>query len=372
MGNVNNGVAGTMHSQDIISALLGEIYEGVVEPERWTNALKQFVNLSDARFAFLAVIDGSTGTLPVSSVVGPETSALADALDLHRELVPIDPGVPYALARPEGGNFRFRDTGRALTPEPDVWHDFIRHELGSGDYHSRFSAGNDGVSLVLALHTPADMHRLTPEQEQLHALVFDHLQRASRLAYRPPDLRLIRHPAMLVDGKGKILDANPPAEAILSAWDGLSVTQGHLCTADHADGQELRQLIQGTCYANYDGPAERFCAIHRPSGERSYLLRLGFVPIASLGMHGVSHRCIIEIPGAGPPPCAPEKFGSLFGLTAREAEIAHLFASTFNDLRSVADHLGISHETARVHMRSIFAKTGAANQVELVRVLARF
>lgn len=360
-----------MHSPDIISALISEIYEGVIEPERWNNALKQFVNLSGARFAFLAVIDGSTGTLPVSSVVGPETSNLADALDLHRELVPIDPGVPYALARPGGGNFRFRDTSKALTQEPDAWRDFIRHDLGSGDYHSRFSAEQDDVSMVLALHTPADRISLTPEQERLHALVFDHLQRASRLAYRPPDLRMIRRPAIMVDDKGQILDANRLAETILSVGDGLTVARGRLRASDQSVDQTLRLLIHKTCRGNHEGRAEPYCVVRRPSGKRDYLLRLGPLPMPNLVMATPAYRCIIEILGLAEQQPDPEHLASLYGLTPREAEIASLLASSFNNLRSIAVHLGISHETARVHVRSIFSKLGVGNQVELVRVLAQ-
>ena len=360
-----------MQSQEVTSLLISEIYEGVFDPARWNNALKQFVNLSGGRFAFLAIIDGSAGTLPVSSVIGPETSDLADALDLHRELVAIDPGLSYALARPDGGNFRFRDTSKALTKEPDTWREFIRHELGSGDYHSRFSAERDGVSLVLALHTHADALQLTPEQEQWHALVFDHLQRASRLAYRPPDLRMSRRPVLLVDGRAQILDANLSAEAILSDGDALTVTQGRLRARDSATDQILRSRIYSACRGHHNGPAEQLSVVSRPSGQRDHLLRFGPLPMANLAMPAPAYRCMIEFLEAGEQQPAPEQLRTLFGLTPREAEIASLLAASCNDLRAVATHLGISHETARVHARSIFSKIGVANQVELVRVLAQ-
>lgn len=359
-----------MYSQDAVSALLGEIYDGATEPERWNSALQQFVNLSAARFAFLAIIDGSARTLPVSSIVGPQTSALGDALNLHRELIDLDPGLPYALGRPQGGNFRFSQTSADLTPEPETWRIFVHHELGSGDYHSRFSKEQDSVSLVLALHTPSDQPHLTREQEWLHALVFDHLQRASRLAYRPPNLRTSGRPVILVDGKGKILDASYCAEAVLSANDGLTVQQGHLRAADPASDQTMRVRIDSASRGNHDGRAETYCAIKRPSEHQSYFLKFGPVPLPVLGMHAPGHLCLIEILGARAQGPAMGDLGDLFGLTAREAEIAALFTEGFSDLRSIAEHLGISHETVRVHARSIFAKVGVANQVELVRVLA--
>jgi len=361
-----------MHSPEAISKLIAAIYDGVTEPLLWHKALRQFVNLSGGRFAFFAIIDSSTRTLPASSVVGPETSSLDDALILHRELTPIDPGLPYALSRPQGGVFRFSETSHALTGQPETWRDFIRHELGSGDYHSRFGAEREGISLVLALHTPADIPRLTPEQEHLHAIVFDHLQRATRLAYRAPDLRLAARPSLVVDSKGIILEANPPAEAILSASDGLKAAQGRLRTADHATDQSLQLLIQHTCQGYRNKRAEQFCIIRRPSGEPDYLLRMGPLPLPDLGMNAANYRCLIEILGSEEQQdLAQKQLRGLFGLTQREAEIAALLTTTFNDLRSIAAHLGISHETARVHARSIFSKIGVSSQVELVRVLGR-
>lgn len=361
-----------MQSPQSISNLIGEIYDGVVDASRWHHAIRRFVDISGGRFAFFAVIDSATATLPASSLVGPETSRLAAGLELHRELVPLDPGVPYALARPDGGVFRFSDTSRALTQEPETWRDFICHELGSGDYHSRFGAQQDGVSLVLALHTTVESGLITPEQEQLHALVFDHFQRAVRLACRPPNLARTRHAMVLVSADGTVLDASPAAEAILSENDGLKVEQGRVRAADQRADQQMRRLIQSVCRGGWGRRAERFCRVRRPSDERDYLLRLGAVPLADLGLDPIAYRCLIEIAGARTETQAMgEELQALFGLTPREAEIAILFVSGHNDLRSIALHLAISHETARVHARSIFSKLGVANQVELVRILTQ-
>ncbi|MCH8490029.1 MAG: LuxR C-terminal-related transcriptional regulator [Oceanicaulis sp.] len=357
---------------DSVSKLIADIYDGVLEPALWTKALREFVTLSGGRFAFFAIIDSSAGTLPASSVAGPETSRLDDALNVHRELVPIDPGLPYALARPQGGVFRFSDTSRAWTEEPQAWREFIRHDLGSGDYHSRFSAERDGVSLVLALHTPAAQKVMTPEQEALHAIIFDHFQRASRLAFRLPDLSHARRPMILVDRQGLILGASPAGEVILSDNDGLTVAQGRLRATGPANDQTLQTLIRQACSGGFNRGAEQYCAISRPTGARSHILRLGPMPLPDLGMKGAAYRCLVEILGAeGAGALTPDQLRTLFGLTLREAEIAALLAAAFNDLRSVAAHLSMSHETARVHIRSIFSKVGVTNQVELVRALAQ-
>jgi DNA-binding CsgD family transcriptional regulator len=58
-----------------------------------------------------------------------------------------------------------------------------------------------------------------------------------------------------------------------------------------------------------------------------------------------------------------------FQLSTREAELAELF-STGLRVDAIAARMGISANTARIHLRNVFAKTGCANQVELARLFA--
>ena len=57
-----------------------------------------------------------------------------------------------------------------------------------------------------------------------------------------------------------------------------------------------------------------------------------------------------------------------FGLTASERAVA-LSLTRGTSLRMTADASGISVNTARRHLASIFDKTGVRRQVELVRLL---
>ena len=355
------------------SQLIGKIYEGVFDPSCWESALREFLELAGARLVFLGIIDSAMKDLPTTSMVGPETSRLDDAMRLHREeMVPIDPGLPYALARPEGGNFRFSETSGALTPEPEEWRGFIRNVFGSGDYHSRFTAAHEGVSMVLALHTDAPATRLSAEQERLHALVFEHFERAARLAYRPPDLRVARRATLIVDGDGKLLNANARAEAILSRTDGLAIRGGRIAAAERGADRALKGAIRRVCGASRSGIAAQSVPVPRPSGERAYLLRLATLPLDYPCIERGVHRCAIEVVEEGAlRPIDTELLRSLFDLTPREADLASLFSACVNDLPSAAGRLQISYETARAHLRAVLGKCGVANQVELTRLLSQ-
>ena len=59
----------------------------------------------------------------------------------------------------------------------------------------------------------------------------------------------------------------------------------------------------------------------------------------------------------------------LYGFSPRQAELVSLLLAG-NSLPMIAQHLGISQETARTHLRRVFAKTGVTSQIELVRMIA--
>lgn len=77
----------------------------------------------------------------------------------------------------------------------------------------------------------------------------------------------------------------------------------------------------------------------------------------------------------GEAPLSPEVLAVLYQLTPAEARLAALLAGGA-ELKDIAGTLGVSLNTARSQLRSVFAKTGTRRQSELIhRILtspARF
>jgi DNA-binding CsgD family transcriptional regulator len=65
-----------------------------------------------------------------------------------------------------------------------------------------------------------------------------------------------------------------------------------------------------------------------------------------------------------------ETVRKLFDLTRKEAQLA-MCLTNGRSLREAATDLGITLNTARAHLRSIFAKTGIDRQARLVRAILR-
>lgn len=62
----------------------------------------------------------------------------------------------------------------------------------------------------------------------------------------------------------------------------------------------------------------------------------------------------------------------IFGLTRREAEVAARMVRSADDLKTIASELGMAYETARTHARSLMAKIGVGNRIELIMELSRY
>lgn len=61
---------------------------------------------------------------------------------------------------------------------------------------------------------------------------------------------------------------------------------------------------------------------------------------------------------------------AVFGLSAREAQLAELFSMGFR-LEQIAIRMSVTLNTARVHLHQVFLKTNCAGQLELARAFAR-
>ena len=69
----------------------------------------------------------------------------------------------------------------------------------------------------------------------------------------------------------------------------------------------------------------------------------------------------------------PQRYGAILtivlGLTMAEARLASVLNRGLS-LVDAAKQLGIAHNTAKVQLRSVFAKTGVHRQAQLVALLA--
>jgi DNA-binding CsgD family transcriptional regulator/PAS domain-containing protein len=212
-------------------------------------------------------------------------------------------------------------------------------------------------------------------------VILPHLQRAVQVGTRLKELDRTRgaladaleyltHGVVVIDGRGVPVFVNRAARDIAADRDGLAITTAGVAASARDDRLRLRALV-----AEAVGMAagERLdsggaMTVSRPSLKRPYLVVVAPLRLA-LGDHGPVGLATLFITDPETRPETPDGVARrLFGLTASEARVATALAAT-GSVEAVADELGISHETARWHLKHVYRKTGASRQAALVHLL---
>jgi DNA-binding CsgD family transcriptional regulator/PAS domain-containing protein len=254
-------------------------------------------------------------------------------------------------------------------------HDAVRCIIGTIEIEDRRTS-------VLSVNRSENQPSFGAEEIALLSELMPHLQRALQIHRRLTDaqavaagsmtaLDLLAHGVLLLDTGGRIMFANRTAEEILRADDGITVHRNELFGARVQETTALRQLIaDAVATSGKEGTgAGGLMLIGRPSGRSP--LRLLVTPVAPrhvlMGAPGAAACIFITDPDQSPVPAAVH-LQRAFGLSAAETRVAAALLEG-ESVERLADRLCISRNTARTHLRRLFAKTATTRQADLIRVL---
>jgi DNA-binding CsgD family transcriptional regulator len=198
-------------------------------------------------------------------------------------------------------------------------------------------------------------------------------------------LETLPRAALLVDGAMRVLRTNQAGAALLAARDGLQTdqAQGSALRARNAEETAaLRRMVASAVAgpnpdhvaAQAEDGAEHLC-LSRPPPARPPLivavLPLGPAGASSMGLPPeAAALLLVTDPAKRPDPPSLSLLREAFGLTRAEAEVAAR-AGQGEEVARIAEALGITPGTTRLHLHRVFEKTGVHRQAELALVLAR-
>jgi DNA-binding CsgD family transcriptional regulator/PAS domain-containing protein len=358
--------------------LIPAVYEAAVDPEGWTAALAAIARAAGATTVLMATCPiGRRMAEAAFSTHNFEPGAVAGLL---REGV-IDASV-YAeatLIRPVGAITDLASfDSRIFASDPLAQTLLHPQDLREGVF---MAADRDTeVLVVFGLFNEGRRGPLGPAGLRLMARLAPHLRRAHRAQRRvvaaADGLRLLQA-ALETMGVGvlglgadlRIVLANPEAERILAQGDGLRQARGRLAIAAPGAEATLAAAVGAALSDRHDGAGPHL-AVPRRSGAPDVMLHV--CP------RGVGRKLRLP-PGVAAvlvtdplrPVAMPDAaaLAARFGLTAAEAEVARL-AATGRGMPFVAHVLGVSVNTARTHLKAVYAKTGFRHQAELARRIA--
>lgn len=219
------------------------------------------------------------------------------------------------------------------------------------------------------------------ERSRLIRLLAPHFQQALRTQFELAELgnerdglrkllQYAKHGVVLTTHTSQIVFANNVATSLLAKHEALEVRTGALFSQQVTAQINLRRLIDAAGRGNVAGV--RSCGsfnLKRSSGGRA--LAVHILPCGNTYVESQPQRATVLIlivdPDDEQEPQA-ETLKKLYGLTKAEAVVATRVTKG-EGLQTVADALGVSLSTVRIHLQRVFEKTDTHRQAELVRLL---
>jgi len=183
--------------------------------------------------------------------------------------------------------------------------------------------------------------------------------------------------AMLrVDRKGYVHFKNLAAEELLADEGGILLRRdGTLATGTAGATEHLRRVIAKVAdraWARSTAGASAHCLVPRGAGRLPLICVL--YPVRGDRSSSDRREPMVAIAIKDPQASVSdgiEAFQAAFSLTKAEARLIGLLLEG-RGLFEAADHLGITKNTVRTHMRNIYAKVGMHRQTDLISMVERF
>lgn len=364
------------------SDLVARLYAGIGEEQPWRGFLEALAGWMDATFATLIIT--TPGKRQPATFLTPGGSA--DFASIYAEsLFADDPfqgladGIVTSYAEfmaglPDHAFPEYRrtmaETGFDQVLGIDLHFGQARGRKDDGRYEARFRISRHNA---LPDFTSADRARLQMLSQHLRIAVglFEKLQFAGaqhgvfHATAQGLGLALI-----VLDRSRRIVSTNALADSLLAEDEGLMRRDAELVLAAPAQQRMVGELLRGDILVNGLGltgaKLTRF-RIERPAhGDLVVTAR----PLDVSAIHAGAGALALFMARPGPEKSTdPQALRDLLGLTVAEARLTAVLAQG-HSLVEAARRLGIAHNTAKVQLRAVFAKTGVNRQAQLVALLA--
>lgn len=361
------------------AAILDGLYRGIEDPEVWADALIQIGNALRA-----PVIARHSFDLVGKSGVAVSISGLPPNLEqaYNARLSRLNVWMGRARGRIVAGGIVVSDD---LVPEDELlqseWYEEFLRPLGIYRSMGAVLAIENNVSHTILFGRPRSHGPYRDEDRRLLLSFVPHLQNVNRLRSRiaaldaefgslSSTLDALGHGVLLGEPDGRVSFLNPAARSILDLRDGLTLRADGLHAAVCTEDAALRHVIgRASDRSPATGRTQKMFKISRPSGARPFEVLVLPLPSSSAVGGPSQPGTLVLLHDPESTPCsAVASLGAAFDLTPAEAMVAELVAEGM-DLATVATKLQIAPDTARTHLKRIFAKTNTHRQAELTRLL---
>jgi DNA-binding CsgD family transcriptional regulator/PAS domain-containing protein len=365
-----------MADEKALRDLIHGIYESAVDARQWPEFLAGFAKAVGADAAGLLVQDLRDRQGNLSAGQGFDPSWTQRYAEHYAGLNIWLQRASHVLRHPGSIMTSEQVTRDSELVKTEFYNDFLRPQRYFYSFGASIAYEESVISGVTAVRSKSAGGFAAAEVETLHELM-PHLQSALRLHRRISGLALkLEHTSaaldrlsqglLIADSSGRIVFMNRLAESILRTGDGLTLAADGLQARRPHDTARLRILMAraaGTIAGNELHPGG---ALSIPRSGDLGPLKLQVAPLASCGPRAAA---IVFI-------TAPEyqrvsessMLQDLLDLTPAEARLTAAVVSG-KTIKQFAEEAEVTLNTARTHLKSVFAKTGVSRQADLVRLV---
>lgn len=368
--------------------LIGDIYDAALQPANWSSIIRRIAELTAADQATLIAYDRLNPEYFLFHAHGVKPGQL----ELYQEggFAALDQEFSYSWVNEPGrivaNHKEFPSIEEFKRRAGALYTDFfaqvgVLYQAGAvlEKAEFRWSAlgfhrGEQGRPFEDEIL--ASLQRLVPHLRrslQIHRQI-SHLNQTSTRLYRLLDL--FSTGVLLLDGSCRVRYANPRAEAVLRAGDTLRVTSGHQIVACRsAQNAEFQRAIDAASRTsrreNLNSESGGVIGLSR-NGERAPLM-VTVTPLSAVGGYeelahdGITTALFLSDADA-PHLLSRRLLKQLYQFSEREIDVCQAFVNQAS-LDGVATQCGITVNSVRTYMKSLYDKTGQHSQAELLRLL---
>ena len=371
-----------MYSERDVLNLVGRIYESAVDPSGWEPFLDALASAARGTVGVITCHDRQSGEHLVSAQVGmPRESerAYQEYYGRQDEWFRGSAGVMHA---------GWVGTGQMLVPDAALAKsEFYNDHLRPMDELFHLCAGqisrDENVLGVLSVLRSRRAGRFGKEQLRLLRALLPHAQRAMQMHRKFAALRQHNElleialdrfatPVVFVDAAGAVIGVNRAADELLKTRDGLLSTRAGLRATSVRESVQLENLIRAAAQTGTGNGMHPGGVMEISRQPRKSPLVVFVAPLRRQAPNQFPEQAAAVV-FITDPECriapAREILFRLYGLTPAEVELAILLLRG-ERLKDAAEARQIRVGTARSQLKSIFRKTNAGSQSQLIRLLS--
>ena len=359
---------------DVLNRVIDQLYDGALDPAAWPAAFASICEVMGADHAISMVSNDADSSLPF---VG---AARVDQANVTRlcDVAPL--GMALLHAFPERRAFDYYSViPREQLLRSDLFNDYIR-PMGGYRAVGVVPYRRDGLNSFMSVcrgergadfdeADVATLDRIVPHVTRALRIRLQLNAADAKVAAALGTFDQIDAGVAVVDRELRPIAINQRLEQILLRHDGLVLSRRTLTASDRASAAALSDMVWRAASEDPRVASARTMLLRRPSAQppwsvtvrrldpRQMLVDSGFVILLI--------EDLMRVPGQIEP-----LLNAVFGLTPREATLAAALAGG-KDLAEAAATLGITLGSARVYLKSVFAKTHTRRQAELVSLILR-